>query len=207
MSDLSICALATGGPSSIIAGLLLLLGTATYVAARFSINTDVEGSISQNLPWHERQVQLTEAFPQTAISAVISAPTAENAESATNELAQALAKNPSLFRAVAQPDSEAFFERTGLLFGSASDVEKTADGLAHARPFLAALGADPSLRDVMKMLASAAESVPAGRIKLEQLAWPLSLTRQTLGDVLSGKPAFFSWQELLQGHTPCRPVS
>ena len=52
----------------------------------------------------------------------------------------------------------------------------------------------------MKVLAAAADSVPSGRIGLEQLAWPLSLAKQTLGDVLSGKPAFFSWQELLQGH-------
>src|SRR5271170_3876389 len=117
----------------IIVGLLLLLGTATYVAGHFSINTNVEELISQKLPWHQRQVQLTKAFPQRAISAVISAPTAENAESATNELAQALAKNPSLFPAVAQPDRGDFFERNGLLFGSVPDVEKTAGGLAHAR--------------------------------------------------------------------------
>ena len=108
----------------IIAGLLLMLGTATYVAARFSINTDVEGLISQNLPWHQRQVELTKAFPQKAISAVVSAPTAENAERATNELAQALAKNPSLFHAVGQPDSGDFFERNGLLFGSTADVKR-----------------------------------------------------------------------------------
>jgi uncharacterized protein len=184
----------------IIAGVLLLLGTASYVAARFSINTDVEGLIAQNLPWHQRLVQLDEAFPQRAISAVISAPTAEGAESATNELAKALAKNPSLFPAVAQPDSGEFFERNGLLFGSVSDVEKTAGGLAHARPLLGALAADPSLRGVMDVLAGAAESVPVGRIKLEQLAWPLSLAKQTLSDVISGKPASFSWQELLQGH-------
>jgi uncharacterized protein len=189
----------------IIAGLLLLSGTASYVAARFSINTDVEGLISESLPWHQRLVQLDEAFPQRAISAVISASTAENAESATNELAQALAKNPSLFPAVAQPDSGDFFERNGLLFGSASDVEKTAGGLAQARQLLGALAADPSLRGVMDVLAGAAGSVPTGRIKLQQLAWPLSLAKQTLGDVLSGKPASFSWQELLQGHAP--PVS
>src|SRR5271168_2525849 len=126
----------------IIAGLLLLLGTTTYVAARFSINTDVEGLISQKLPWHQRQVELNKAFPQRAISAVISAPTAENAERAANELAQALARNPSLFPAVAQPDSGSFFERNGLLFGSAADVQKTADGLAEMEPILEALAAD-----------------------------------------------------------------
>ncbi|WP_426437227.1 MMPL family transporter [Bradyrhizobium genosp. P] len=184
----------------IIAGVLLLLATATYAATRFSINTDVERLIAQNIPWHERQVQLAQAFPQRAILAVVRAPTAENAEMATNELASALAKNPNLFRNVAQPDSGDFFEHNGLLFGSVSDVQKTADGLVHARPFLLALAADPRLRGVMGVLASAAEGVEAGRIKLEQLSWPLSLARQTLNDALSGRPAFFSWQELLEGH-------
>ena len=38
------------------------------------------------------------------------------------------------------------------------------------------------------------------QIKLEQLSWPLSLADRTLKDVLAGKPATFSWEELLQGH-------
>ena len=146
----------------VIGGLLLLCGATTYVAERFSINTDVEGLISQELPWHERQAELTKAFPQRAISVVISAPTAENAETATNELARALQSNPSLFHAVAQPDSGSFFERNGLLFGSTADVQRTSDGLTQAEPFLAALAADPSLRGVMKVLAAAADSVPSG---------------------------------------------
>src|SRR5271154_2247372 len=141
----------------IIVGLLLLLGTATYVAGHFSINTNVEELISQKLPWHQRQVELTKSFPQRAISAVISAPTAENAEAATNKLAEGLAKNPSLFHAVVQPDSGDFFERNGLLFDSAADVQRTADGLADAGPVLEALAADPSLRGVMKVLAAAAD--------------------------------------------------
>ncbi|WP_244432991.1 MMPL family transporter [Bradyrhizobium japonicum] len=185
----------------IVGGLLLLLGTASYTIARFSIDTDIEGLISKKLPWHERQVQLTHAFPQRAILAVVSAPTPENAEMATNELSGALAKDPNLFPRVAQPDSGKFFERNGLLLGSTSEVQKTAEGLTRARPFIAELASDPSLQGVMKVLVSATEGVQAGEIKLEQMAWPLSLAKQTLSDVLSGKPAFFSWQELLQGHT------
>ncbi len=184
----------------ILAGMLLALGAAIFDVARFSINTDIEGLISQKLPWHERQVQLNQAFPQQGISAVVEAPTAENAEMATNQLADVLAKNPSLFRRVGQPDTGAFFERNGLLFKSPSDVRKSADGLTHARPFLSTLAGDPSLRGVMKVLKIAAESVERGQIKLEQLTWPLSLAGRTLDDVLSGKPASFSWQELLEGH-------
>ncbi|HEX9468118.1 MAG TPA: MMPL family transporter [Bradyrhizobium sp.] len=184
----------------VVVGTLLLLGAAAFDVARFSINTDIEGLISQDLPWRQRELQLSKAFPQKGILVVVKALTAENAEQATNALAQALAKNPDLFPVMEQLDSGDFFERNGMLFESPADVRKTAEGLMKAQPFIAALAGDPSLRGVMTTLSFAAGAVQAGRIKLEQLAWPLSLADQTLSDVLSGKPATFSWQQLLQGH-------
>jgi uncharacterized protein len=186
--------------SVVVAGTLLMLGAAAFSAARFSINTDVEGLISQGLPWHARQLQFSEAFPQNGISAVVRAPTAENAEQAANALAETLARNPKLFPMVGQPDSGAFFERNGLLFDSPADVEKSAAGLKQVEPLISTLAADPNLRGVMKALSLATEGVQTGNIKLDQLAWPLTLADRTLSDVLTGKPATFSWQELLQGH-------
>src|SRR6266404_4021554 len=184
----------------VVVGILLMFGAAAFDAAKFSMNTDVEGLISENLPWHQRQLELSNAFPQKGITVVVKAPTPENAERATNALAQTLSKNPNLFPLVGQPDSGDFFERNGLLFEPLDDVKKSAEGFTKAQPFVAALSGDPSLRGVMKALSFGAEGVQAGMIKLEQLAWPLSLADQTLSDVLSGKPATFSWQELLQGH-------
>nr|HEV8011976.1 hopanoid biosynthesis-associated RND transporter HpnN [Bradyrhizobium sp.] len=105
--------------------------------------------ISRHLPWHARQLQFSRDFPQNGISAVVRAPTAENAEQATNELAQALAKNSKLFPMVGQPDSGDFFERNGLLFGTPAEVEKSAAGLTQAQPLISGLAADPSLRGVM----------------------------------------------------------
>jgi uncharacterized protein len=186
--------------TTVIVGTLLMLGAAAFDAAKFSINTDIQGLISQNLPWHQRQVELSEAFPQRGISIVVKAPTAENAELATNQLAQSLSKDPNLFPRVGQPDSGDFFERNGLLFAAPADVKKTVEGLTKAQLLISTLAGDPSLRGVMTALSFGAEGVEARRIKLDQLAWPLSLADRTLSDVLSGKPATFSWQELLQGH-------
>jgi hopanoid biosynthesis associated RND transporter like protein HpnN len=186
--------------SVVAAGALLMLGAAAFDVARFSINTDVEGLISRHLPWHARQLQFSRDFPQNGISAVVRAPTAENAEQATNELAQALAKNSKLFPMVGQPDSGDFFERNGLLFGTPAEVEKSAAGLTQAQPLISGLAADPSLRGVMKALSLAAEGVQMGKIEPDQLSWTLALVDRTLSDVLSGKPATFSWQELLRGH-------
>jgi uncharacterized protein len=183
----------------IVLAMLLMVGAAAYDVARFSVNADIEGLISQSLPWHQRQLELSRSFPQKGISAVVSAPTPENAEQATNALAQQLSKNPKLFPLVAQPDSGEFFERNGLLFDDPAEVRKSVAGLTHARPLLSVLSSDPSLRGVMQALTFAAQGVEAGKLKIEQLGWPLSLADRTLTDVLSGKPATFSWQELLRG--------
>src|SRR4030088_449331 len=186
----------------VIAGTLLMLGAAAFDAARFSINTDIEGLISQDLPWRQRELELSKVFPKKGILVVVKATTPENAEQATNALAQALSKNPDLFPKAEQLDSGDFFERNGLLFESPADVGRTAEGLTRAQPLIAALAGDPSLRGVMTALSFVAEDVEAGQIRLEQLARPLSLADRTLSDVLSGKPATFSWQELLQGQPP-----
>jgi hypothetical protein len=188
------------GWTVIIAGALLMLGTAAFDVVKFSINTDIEGLISQKLPWHQRQLELSQAFPQKGISVVVKAPTAENAELATNQLAQSLSKNPKLFPLVGQPDSGPFFERNGFLFRPTDEVKKNVEGLTKAQPLISALAGDPSLRGIARALSFAAGGVRAGQIKLDQLAWPLSLADRTLSDVLSDKPATFSWQELLQGH-------
>ena len=183
----------------IIAGTLLMLAAATFDVARFSINTDIEGLISQDVPWHQRQIALSRAFPQKGIIAVVRAPSAENAEQATNLLAQALSRQSDLFPLVEQPDSGDFFERNGLLFKSLAEVRGSAEGFTRIQPLIATLARDPNLRGIAKTLSLATAGVKGGEIRLEQLAWPLSLADRTLSDVLSGKPATFSWQELLQG--------
>src|SRR2546430_9306571 len=96
--------------------------TVAFDATKFSVNTDIEALISENLGWHQRQVALSRAFPQKGISVIVKAPSAENAELATNALAQRLSENPNLFPLVGQPDSGDFFERNGLLFGSPAEV-------------------------------------------------------------------------------------
>ena len=57
----------------VIAGALLMLGAATFDAARFSINPDIEGLISQNLPWRQRELKLSKAFPKKGIMVVVKA--------------------------------------------------------------------------------------------------------------------------------------
>jgi uncharacterized protein len=64
------------------------------------------------------------------------------------------------------------------------------------------LASDPSLRGIMSALSFAAKGVLGGQIKPDALAWPLSLAEKSLNNVLSGKRATFSWQELVRGRPP-----
>jgi uncharacterized protein len=100
----------------ICGGLILAAGAAAYAITNFSITTNIEALISQNLPWHQRQHAFVREFPQQGISAVIEAPTFENATQATKLLAQELAKAPELFRGIRQPDSGDFFVATDCCF-------------------------------------------------------------------------------------------
>ncbi|OAF13110.1 hopanoid biosynthesis-associated RND transporter HpnN [Bradyrhizobium centrolobii] len=177
----------------------MLIVAATYDVARFSITTNVDALISRDLPWHRRQLAFNETFPQKGILVVVSATTPENATLAAEALVQQISKRPDLFRSVAQTNGE-FFERNGFLFESIADVEKSIGGLKQAQPLLSKLAGDPTLRGAAGALSFGAHGVQGGELKLDQLAWPLSLVDTALSDILGGKPASFSWQELLQRH-------
>lgn len=188
----------------IAAGFLLAVAATTYDVAKFSITTDVEALISQELPWHKRQLTFSKVFPQQGITAVIDAPTPENAAQATNSLVSELAKTPQLFPKIARPDNSNFFERNGLLFQSLPDLKNSLARLSQSQAVVGQLSADPSLRGIVNTLSSAAKGVLGGHIEPEQLVWPLSLAEKTLNRVLEGQFAAFSWQELVQGH-PLKP--
>jgi uncharacterized protein len=61
-------------------GLFLTMAAAGYDVTRFSITTDTQNLISQDLPWRQRQAALSTAFPPKDISVVVTASTTENAE-------------------------------------------------------------------------------------------------------------------------------
>jgi hypothetical protein len=90
--------------------------SATYDVRRFSITTDTDSLISQDLPWHQRQSALSKAFPQKGILIVVTAATPENAEQATNALEKELSQHSDLFHSVVQADSGEFFQHNGMLF-------------------------------------------------------------------------------------------
>ncbi len=185
----------------IAAAVLLAALSGGYAAQHFAIDTNIEKLISDKLPWRQREIAYDEAFPQRngTILVVIDARTPEMAEAAANILAQHLSQEHSYFTSVRQPEGGPFFRQNGLLFESTQQVARTTHELMAARPLLATLASDPSLRGVLDGLAIGVGGVQAGQMKLDNLIRPMTMAADTVENGLAGRPASFSWLVLMNG--------
>jgi hopanoid biosynthesis associated RND transporter like protein HpnN len=184
-----------------VLGLVLLLsaGSTVYAARHFAIRTDINELISKELSWTKRATEYMAAFPQREILVVVDAPTPELVEQATAKLAGALQGRHDLIRVVGQPQSGPFFERNGLLFLPAEEVQRIADGLTRSDALLETLAVDPSLRGTLDALSFGLTGVERKELKLDDMTRPMTMAADTVEDVLAGRPAGFSWRVLASG--------
>lgn len=175
-----------------------------YATTHFAITTDVNKLISTDLDWRKRELAYEKAFPGPfdSILVVVEAQTPELATVATKSLAERLSQQPKLFHLVEQLDGGPFFARNGLLFQPEKELASATQGLASAGPLVGALASDPSLRGLTRALSFGLLGVQAGGAKLNDLVRPLTMSADTLDEVLAGRPASFSWRELLSGQEP-----
>ncbi len=188
----------------IVLGLAAAGASVVYCAVHFAINTDYNKLISPELDWRQREVEFEKLFPGHFGSTlvVVDAPTAELASRASADLTRRLAAQPQLFRSVEDMAGNAFFSRNGLLFRPTDDVLHLTQGLRQAGPLIGTLVADQSLRGLTRALSLVFIGVQNHSTTLDTLAPTLSMAATTFEDVLAGRPAAFSWQELLVGHPP-----
>ncbi len=185
-------------------GVICATGSAIYTAKHFAIDTDINKLISPNLDWRQREANLEKQFPGHFRSTlvVIDAPTTELASAASAALAQKLATQPKLFNSAENLSESEFFARNGLLFRPTEAVARFTGGMSQAAPLIGTLVRDPSLRGLTRALSFGLAGVQQGVAKLDDLVRPMSMTADTLDSVLTGRPAVFSWQELLSGQRP-----
>ena len=183
---------------------VIAIGSGVYAVGRFAITTDINKLISPNLDWRQHELAYEAAFPGpfTSILVVVDAPTPERASEATSKLVERLAEQPSLFHSARQLDGGPFFARNGLLFQSESELARTAEGLIGAAPIIGTLANDPTLRGLTRALSFGLIGVQTGGMKLNDLIRPLTMSADTVDQVLAAQPASFSWHVLLSGEPP-----
>ena len=179
-------------------------GPGIYAVGHFAITTDINKLISPNLDWRQHELAYEAAFPGpfTSILVVVDAPTPERASEATNKLVERLAQQPKLFHSARQLDGGPFFAKNGLLFQSESELARTTEGLIGAAPIIGTLASDPTLRGLTRALSFGLIGVQTGGVKLNDLIRPLTMSADTVDQVLAGQPASFSWHVLLSGQPP-----
>ena len=191
----------------VIALAILIAAAAGYYSERhFAINTDVNTLISEKLPWRQRELKFEKSIPDRHdnILVVVDAPTSELAALARSALADKLSGNKKLFPSVTQLGGTPFFAQNGLLFRSKEEVGGITKQLAAASPLVRVSVVDPSLRGLSQMIALVLAGVREHELTLDDVKRPFNMASATLENVLAGRPATFSWQELMSG-TPSTP--
>jgi hopanoid biosynthesis associated RND transporter like protein HpnN len=187
---------------------LLVLASGLYVARHFAINTDVGQLIDANAPWARRDAAIAAAFPNRGDTtlAVVHAPAPEFAAQAARELADRLRRQPALFRTVDLGAGDDFFRRNGLLYLDTRALRDLTARLADARPLLDALARDPSLRGMANLLSvTLGTPLLTGQVTLAQMAPLLARSAATVENVLAGRTAALSWQDLANDGAAAEP--
>jgi hopanoid biosynthesis associated RND transporter like protein HpnN len=181
--------------------------SAVYLSGHFAINTDINKLISPELDWRQRESAFEKDFPGHFQSTliVIDAPSPELASAAAKPLVQRLAGERNLFSSVDDLSGNEFFVRNALLFRPTAEIARLTQGLGRAGPLLDTLISDPTLRGLTRALSMSLVGVQYGMSKLDDFTRTLNMAADTLDNVLSMRPAVFSWQEMLSGK-PAEPA-
>lgn len=169
-----------------------------YTVRHFAINSDINALLSPNLEWRKREQAFEKSFGRfERIAVVVDAPTPELTGAATDELVKALAPHTNRFRAVSQPAGGEFFARSALLFLPLDELNKNLTPLVQAEPLINDLAADESLRGLTAGLGDVLLGVQSEKVSIDSVAPTFDKFSKAIEDVVAGRPASFSWRELV----------
>jgi hopanoid biosynthesis associated RND transporter like protein HpnN len=178
---------------------LVAVLAAIFVVHAFKMDTDTANMISPTLPWRQQVAHFNALFPQNTglLVVVVDGKTPDATEDATAALFEKMQTRTDLFLSVRRPDGGPFFQQHGLLYLPTDAVQKIADSVIAAQPFIGSLTADPSLRGLFDTLSTFVQGVEQGAVPISRLEKPLAAISRTLSDGLSGGKQPLSWETLL----------
>nr|WP_279237521.1 MMPL family transporter [Dyella sedimenti] len=183
----------------LLAALLVLLSL-FGASHHLSMDTDSDHLFSDQLPWRQQSLALARQFPQfnDTLTAVVRAPTPEEARIAAQALNRKLQGDPVHFRSSSTPGISPFLNREGLVLLPQDELNTTLDSMLQAQPLLGPLATDPSARGLFKGIDLMVEGVRHGMAKdLSSYDAALGNVARTMEDAVAGRAAPLSWQALL----------
>jgi len=170
-----------------------------YTFNNLGVNTDTTQMLASDLPFQQMRRKVEEIFPQDSeiLLILIDASTPEQAKAATLDLGRRLAAEKGAVQSLYIPGEGTFFDKQGLLYLDADDLDALATHLARAQPFIGKLADDYSLAGLFSILGSAIgqtdDSLP---LEINPL-----LLKVSTGIKASSENSYYqlSWQQLMYG--------
>lgn len=183
----------------VILSLLLTATAGVFTARHLGMDTDTANMISPDLPWRKDLAHFNTLFPQNTglLVVMIDGKTPDAAEDAAAALFAKIQTRKDLFATARRADGGPYFEKYGLLFLPVEQVQKIADAVIEAQPFIGSLTQDPSLRGLFDVFSLAMDGIIQKAASVDRIEKPLSAISGTLSDALSGGRQAMSWQTLL----------
>ncbi len=178
---------------------LLLLSTAAfsayYAATHLKVDTDTNKMLDPDLPFMQQRARIEKLFPQDkdVILLIIEAEAPEIAEKAAKRLKSLLSGAPGAIHSVYLPTIDPFFDRQGLLYQDLDQLERLADDLARAQPFIGRLYHDFSLGNFLSLLSQALARQEELPVDIDPV---FSRIDHVTGALLEDRPALLSWRDL-----------
>jgi hopanoid biosynthesis associated RND transporter like protein HpnN len=186
----------------LLLALLIGFGASRYIGTHLSVDTNNQNMLSADLPWRKAELEMDKLFPGRGdLVVVIDGRDAETADDAQRRLVTKLKADPKLFPQVFAAETDAYFRRSGLLYLDKDALQKLADSLTRAQPFLGALNHDPSPHGLFTLL-DRAITQPGGTGDFD-LSAPLNKIAEVTSAVAAGHDTMLSWQTLL-GDAPAQ---
>ncbi len=183
----------------VIVSLLLTTVAGVFTARHLGMDTDTANMISPELPWRKELAHFNALFPQNTglLVVMIDGKTPDAAEDAAAALFDKIKTRKDLFTTARRADGGPYFEKYGLLFLPVEQVQKIADAVIEAQPFIGSLTQDPSLRGLFDVFSLAMDGIIQRAASVDRIEKPLAAISETLSDALSGGRQAMSWQTLL----------
>jgi hopanoid biosynthesis associated RND transporter like protein HpnN len=188
---------------AVVAGVAAITVAAAGVAGMgLGLDADNRRLLDEDLPFQEREREFARTFPTLTESllVVLDSESGEAVRSAAQDLVGELEKHPDSFRRVWSPGTDGFFERHGLLYRSADELEEFGDRLARLQPILAELTTDPTLPAFCRVIRMGLDHTRAEGSADEELTGVLDEFSRATVSVYVERPVSVSWENVfLQG--------
>lgn len=185
---------------SLLALLLCATGVLLFFTIQhFKVNTDLTEMISNDLPFRQVVKKFHAEFPTLvgSIVVVVDGETPEQVRLARNILAEQLQRETGVFKSVYTPGSDPFFDKNGLLYLSAQELEEQGDSLSEMQPFLALLAQDFSLSRLFSLLGQVVDQEKIEFGDNKKIIQLFSSLGETFTHVGQGNNQPMSWQDLM----------